>query len=255
MKLDLGRTVLTAVIPSLQLLREDYIVHQELQMFLPHLFADQEYRNYVAYSEGYKLLDNGAAEGDTYDFQALNYLAQEFRINEVVIPDTIGHCDLTIELARWSEGAFRPEGVKWMAVAQGRNIQELLKCWRELLRLEHVDVIGIPRHINKWGPMQRFTLLDALTRYTIEDFFAKPIHALGSHSWVSEVAALATLKGVRSMDTSLPIHLAALGLDILYCSEGRKRPENYFDMEWSDDRRELARRNVEQFQHWAKETS
>ena len=243
----------TAIIPPIDLLTEKLVESQEMYMFLPHLLDREEYRAHITRCEGYRILDNGAAEGTTYEFDALNSIAATFYIDEVVIPDVIGDCDLTIELARWAGSAAKPQGVKWMAVVQGQKISEVLKCWREMLRLEWVDVIGVPRHLNKYHPTARFALIQSLRQMSTpdEDFFAKPVHALGSHSWVSEVAALARLGCVRSIDTSLPLHMAQLGESLRTAQEGQKRPADYFEHRWTQEEVVMARDNIRVFQHWA----
>lgn len=241
-----------AIIPPLALLDEQWVRHQPMHMILPHLFPSEEYRDYVKNSTGYKLLDNGAAEGDTYNFDALNGMAEAFNIDEVVIPDTIGDCDLTIEQARWACRSRKPQGVKWMAVVQGEEIDQFLKCWRELVRLEYVDVIGVPRHMNKKMPTARYQLLKSIRDHVrSEGFLSKPIHALGSHSWGREVKALAELGVVRSMDTSFPIHMAQHGIDLQFDSEGIPRASDYFEWLPNEEGRIHARDNFLTYTTWA----
>jgi hypothetical protein len=232
------------------LIEEPWILEQRMQMFLPHLLDREEYRHYMLKADGYKLMDNGAAEGETYGFDALNSIAATFGINEVVIPDTIGDCDLTIDLARWAVRSHKPQGVKWMAVVQGDSPSTLLKCWRELMRLDYVDIIGVPRHINKHHPQARYQFLRSVKKLRKEDLWFKPIHALGSHSWLREVTALAEL-GIRSMDTSLPLHMAYLEQAMVTASIGVPRSPDYFDGRWNEGRRILGASNVDTFQHWA----
>ena len=65
-----------------------------------------------------------------------------------------------------------------------------------------------------------------------------------------EVTALAEL-GIRSMDTSLPLHMAYLEQAMVTASTGVPRSPDYFDGRWNEGRRILGASNVDTFQHWA----
>lgn len=244
--------MLVACIPPLALCNEDYVINQKAHLFLPQLFVYPQYVQYVDNAVGYKILDNGAAEGYSTELESLIEMAQDWKIDEVVIPDIIGDCDLSIELARWAGRVNKPQGVKFQAVVQGTSVAEALKSFRELRRLEHVDTIAIPRHFNKFHPTSRHALMASLAE-AAEFWYEKPIHCLGYHSWMAEIKALARLP-IRSLDTSTPFHMAQHGLSLDTSPVNVARQEDFFLWEPDDEQRRLAQHNFNTFVRWAEKT-
>jgi hypothetical protein len=194
--------------------------------------------------KGYRILDNGAAESDLRPINQLLNLIDEFDFDELVLPDVLMGCDQTLQYARSYSGlkATRPY-LKLMAVAQGMNFQELMKCITGLTHMEHVDTIGLPRWmLSSFGIQSRVALARSLYE---DDNYPKPIHCLGANAkWPGEMFELKGIKNIRSMDTSLPF---VYGLKRVWLPSDRVlwREPHYFKSEiLTDYQRKAVEDNV-----------
>jgi hypothetical protein len=205
-----------ALIPPIPLL--ETISNRPYHLVLAHLCQRYpKYKETYTSFEGYKILDNGAAEGELItDPDILHGLAEDIGAQEIVLPDAMGDGLATIDMANKFP---RDSRFKYMGVAQGDNPAG---CARGIL----CDVLALPRIINKNNPWNRWRIADKL-----KDQIDVPIHCLGQGGWVREPALLAQLPNVRGMDTSLPYVLAHAGLPItevgMYTG---KRPDDYFNL-------------------------
>ena len=104
-----------------------------------------------------------------------------------------------------------------MAVLQGRTIEEILELYKNYLNDDRINVIGLSftlviqelssdRYINQF--LNRLLILEKLNDYIIKNNInAKPIHMLGSSSWI-EAIICNKYKFIRSNDTKLLSRLA-----------------------------------------------
>jgi hypothetical protein len=207
-------------------------------------------------NERYTILDNGAAEGTAVSWNQLALLVQEWGLHEVVIPDRLGDCDWTIENARQAKQLVQPlreQGVKIAAVVQGQTLAEVMKCVYAFAGWDHIDVICLPRILNKqFMPSSRYRLAESLAKDELTRDI--PIHCLGSYyPHPQEMRALKDLPNVRSMDTSLPF---VYGFAERYVKYGypRKmdlqRVEGYFEYKPTPRQKEVSSANVNQCLDW-----
>lgn len=205
---------------------------------------------------GYKILDNGAAEGDQVHPVQLIELAQELQVNEVVVPDEMGNTRDTIQKAMEFDHVARrfPTRFKYMGVLQGRTLAQLEMCLEYYIRQPWISTIAFPRILQEyWHPLIRLEFIRNLERIIREAH--KEIHCLGSTRYPQEVRQLAKLGYVRSIDTCVPAELARQGLvldgDVQY--EGRGQgffewtPSNT-DLEW------LCNKNYQNYLEWAEQS-
>lgn len=165
--------------------------------------AGLEYRVYFrarSMAGDYVILDNGAAEGDTFGSSALNIAAGMIKAKEVVVPDVLNNAQLTMEygdahLSRLINGK--------MIVPHGNTIEEWENCARYLLDRGTVQTIGLP----KWSPIQRNVVLDRIAKlgwHTELD-----VHLLGLQGPPDDIKYLARdYPWIRSVDTGAPIAYA-----------------------------------------------
>lgn len=233
---------------------------------LLHLTEDNDYhlvlpapmtlytRYYTFYKRtyGYKILDNGEAEGLRAGPRTLLDFAATINANEIVMPDTIGDSRRTIRQARkWEKHAV--DDFRYMGVVQGESPEEVQECMKFMYECDYVHSIGLPKHLTEvLGDNARYTLAKKL--WQVSD---KPIHCLGcAPNGIIEVAKLAECSNVRGIDTSLPTFCALWGFDIRRDNvQGAYRPNDYWDMDVFDKEEiALVKRNHQTFLDWAKAT-
>jgi len=199
-------------------------------LVLPQVMeVSEEYSDFYAEIEGFKILDNGAAEGETIYHQDLHAAAEHIAADEVIVPDVMGSCtDTIIEVKRFEQWAL-PDTFRYAGVVQGENMAEVMKCLTFYDHLPWISNVHIPRILNRLiHKTFRMTFLEALTEAAGTHFSYRfnNMHCLGASEWVREVAALADISNIRGMDTSLPFNMAMAGrsLDQEYLG----RAQDYF---------------------------
>jgi hypothetical protein len=210
-----------ALITPIDLL--DFAALSDYHLVLPQLFDNERYRRFYTDAKGFKILDNGAAEGYTADGRELHDVALAIGAAEIVVPDCMGDCAETIRLAR----AFEPyvqSGYNYVGVAQGRTIAEVVKCITFFEHTPWITTLALPRILNSIHKTTRFNLIEPI----LKEFKFHALHCLGASAWVREVLAIADLDvTARGMDTSLPVVMGLAGRSLQdgYIARGPQ----YFD--------------------------
>ena len=193
----------------------------------------------------YVILDNGIAEGLTYGSTRLFTLADKVGAQEIVIPDIMGNALGTIDEYK----KFRPSLTKkynYMAVLQGTTANEVRECLRAIDTFcPWVTAIGIPRILNKIHHNFRALFTEWLDKEGYGNIYE--FHYLGASSKNDEVWDLGDLDFARGIDTSKPIYMGLLGLDIDK-DEDPGRPDDYFRMTTHPD---LVMQNALLYREWA----
>lgn len=215
--------------------------------------ADQRpYTDFFAEAQGYKILDNGAAEGETIsDPGQLLGCARQINADEIVVPDVIGDAMATAATVKLFEKHTLPDEFNYMAVVQGSTMQEILRMVQLYEELEWITTIALPRHLLKtFGDDIRMHLARIIQNET--RFKKENIHCLGAGSWTQEVRALARQDLVRGMDTSLPINFGLLGHPVTDDLIIKRQPD-YFSrtLTRTDPLWRLISDNVRTYLGWA----
>lgn len=229
----------------------EHMPNTGLHLVLAPLLRRNLYRGFYYAVSGYKILDNGAAEGELVKPRKLLTLAHSIKVDEVVVPDVMTKCEETMELVRSFEKYARqyPE-FKYQAVVQGTHYSEWWKCLNFYLEQDWIDVVAFPRCMNNG---ERTTRVSFLSDAFQEGALPKSVHILGASRWVEEVKAFAIMGRhgqIRSMDTSLPVVMGIAGctLDYDYVS----RQTDYFDTNPANVDMEVIQKNVRTYLKWAK---
>lgn len=187
--------------------------HMVLPSFID--YADETYTNFYKDLSGYKILDNGTAEGKLHSALRLHDMAEQVGADCIIVHDKLGQTDLTIKLCRAFAKHHNP-ALDYMGVLQGKTLSEVLKClYFYDNECPWITMLGIPRILCYLHKTQRVTLtesiIDQQQKGNIRPF---KLHALGASEWVNEIHLLREA-GVHGMDTSLPVvyGLEAVGLD------------------------------------------
>ena len=204
------------------------IAHLNLEKFndyhlcLAHLLGDIEYHNFFwKQQDKYVIMDNGVVEtGKAMPIKRLISLAKSVGATEMVLPDEIHDCSLTLQMAHDAMYEIKQQelDIKIMAVPQGRNLAEWQTCVREYLRMG-IDCIGISRFIVKY--ISREEAL-ASTPELLESKL--DIHLLGCPNRPQEIADINARFGnrIRGVDSGVATMYTQEGIRM---SDGENKPD------------------------------
>lgn len=215
-------------------------------MLAPLLKKDREYAKFFRDVEGYRILDNGVAEGERMSLPDIAAIAKDYDVEEIVVPDFLSDTNRTIKAARAFE-RFAVSGKEYMGVVQGNTAAELIKCATALSFLDYITVLGLPRVMSNIHRGMRATFAETLTGMYDRQM---PFHCLGSTNDPREVVTLLPLKTVRSMDTCMPISMGFEGKSVRIDTY-EKRVKDYFKLEVpSKSKLDLISDNIRTFLDW-----
>ena len=192
-----------------------YEFHAGEHMFLTHLVEKYPmYADVALRCSGYKILDNSLIElGGAVSMGRVLSAADKIRADEIILPDVFKKGPETVKAVRAAIAELRekyPNGnwpYKLMAVAQGRNEKEWVKCYEQLLEISEIDVIGIPKVLATMHPQGRPYFVNMHC-----DLCRKPHHLLGLWYSFEELRHYDNPQHIRSCDTVLRAFLAANNL-------------------------------------------
>ena len=196
-----------------------------------------EYYEFYRDAKGFKILDNGAAEGKSVSPQDLLMWADAIQADEVVAPDVYGHMDGTVDLLR--HFVHFADGWKIMAVMQSTTWPQFDYIFKTALHL-NANTLALPRVMcEHMGPFARLVAAEMIRSASDIE-----VHALGCTRRLSEARDLARQGIVRGIDSSAPVvqGLFGQGLRGLYSS----RPSDFF----VKDPTQTARDNLDAFYRW-----
>lgn len=223
-------------------------------MVLPHLLRSKTYTDFYRNIPGFKILDNGEAENVRDKFTDIDLLTLGLAIgaDEIVVPDVIRHCDLTIQKAHqfWDVLGKFENRFKFMGVVQGRSHAELMKCLNGLVYTDYISSLGIPRHLPETIGDKSIRIW--LAEFINEEFPGYDIHFLGAHSFVKEALLAAELGFVRGMDTSAPVVIGLERMDIRTAYYGRQ--SGFFKLDADELQHKWIDHNVSTFIDWCSDT-
>ena len=238
-----------AIIPPMahtELAEGDY------HLILPQLVDQRKrsaYRLFYQETDGYKILDNGAAEGARVSNDVLMQTAADLKVDEIMVPDVLGDHEQTYHLAK--EFAPIAKDYDWFTyagVVQGRDRAEVVQSVHLFMDIDYINVLAIPRHLcAKISRYIRFDIINALHDDLVERFEA--VHFLGSSMWAKEPVLLSDLPVARGMDTSYPTYMGMEGLAI--DDPWITRPKAYFKRTIEPENEELTRENIRRYREWA----
>lgn len=227
----------------------------DMHMILPEMIHNPSYTKHFQNVQGYKILDNGAAEGvdpDQDTWAKLLDTANVLKVDEIVVPDVMGDGLATqvraLAFDRWlqAELSLRPNTFNYMGVAQGDTSHEVLSCIQTLASIDSITTLGMPRILTEQNHMTRLNLIDAIWP-KVRHQFPKGIHCLGGSSWKFEPLLLADLGSVRSIDTSFPANMSLAGHDLV-SDPFVSRPNDFWTKKFPSEK--LAALNHLMFTQW-----
>jgi len=250
-------------------------------LLLSHLLKHKKYlQHYKAQrvKGAYLVLDNSAHENSIGE-SASTLLTQavELQAQEVVVPDCLDDAEGTIESALssieyWFEGDRASEmrllDPALMYVPQGKNREQWLECFKELVRLQvytakkrqaRTDfVIGLSKDYEVWdGGLLRLLneYIGPVKRDAADRNIRISVHLLG---WGRELWNLADIRRqcpwIRSTDSAKPFVYALKNIELTmaaYPPEYPGRRTRYFMTKMSEQQKAVAENNVRIFKQCA----
>ena len=219
-------------------------------LVLPHLLRTARYSRFYHEAPGYKILDNGVAEDVNVDDDDLIALMATNNFDELVVPDAMGDCELTIwKMNNFERLAKANPWYSYMGVCHGTTMPEVMKCIQAMYYSPYITTIGLPRIlVDTIHREARVNLAQFIYSHLGLD---KPIHCLGSGSFKQEPILLNELGAAtpRGIDTSMPVYMGMLLKDI-ETDNYERRPSDYFDRHTGPAERKWIEHNVRVYTHW-----
>src|SRR5215831_7772239 len=219
-------------------------------LILAHLLGDRTYRDFYRQATGWKILDNGAAEGELVAPDELIRLATDIRANEIVVPDELGDSFVTIMRARqFKEIADLHPEFRYMGVVQGRNDKERRGCLTIMQHLGYMNVYALPRVMTLHDTHARIAFAASCYADNVRPSF----HCLGSGHWCEEIKALANLPMIRSADTAMPIKMGLRSQELVHDAwyDADAHTKDYFTRTPYTHERRIIDSNIRTYLDWA----
>jgi hypothetical protein len=188
----------------------------------------------------FKMLDNGAYEGSTSSIDDLLKLAKEYGVDEIVAPDILKDYKKTFDLTVPAlEKIYRAQ-LDAAIVPQGKDINEWILCYRQMIELKNVRTICIP----KWLGRQRPFVIAHLMKNNLWKPQQFEYHLFGL-DYVEELDVYRRMGAqLRSVDTSMPFTLAANGMKVGYFTTTENKRVS-FQATFTEAQRKLANENMQ----------
>ena len=146
------------------------------------------------------LLDNGAAEADQMTLDVMWSVIEQINPSEVILNDCLMDCDETIRRSTEALNFYKQKGFegKFMFVPQGHDLEEWIKCYENFDKTD-ISTIGVSKFVTSgWNDS------DAREKCCACIDGAYPVHLLGCHESINEVAHIAhNYRNIRSNDTAI----------------------------------------------------
>lgn len=193
------------------------------------------------------ILDNSIFElGEAYDENRYYYWVQALRPTYTIIPDILNDCDGTMaRLNDWfKKFPDTLDFTKAIAVVQGQNQEEAIRCFHKLQDDPRVAKIGISfdsaSHLkSELSPEEkmlahmagRIDFVNTVTKFGWNRSIKKPLHLLGC-SLPQELKYYSSFDDgvIDSVDTSCPVVHGFMGIKIESVGLARKHPQKLFTL-------------------------
>lgn len=200
-------------------------------------------------------LDNGAAEHSLVTEETLLNAVEELQPDEVISPDVLFDKDQTLKnldsfiTEMYQRGLFKK--TKLFGCPQGKDEEEWIKCYIQMLNNPNVSVIGLSKiavpkcFLNKENDEGIKEARRICIKYLeVSNLIRKPLHFLGMGSPTEYTEYDNPL--LRSTDSCYTILAAINGIDFSKGDFRRIKTTNaYFKKELNENEIEAAKRNVQ----------
>lgn len=244
---------IATIVPSnyLHLVKDDYY-----HLCLAHLIGKDE--EYTLFYQDMKcgpdskfiIMDNGVAEGETLDIEEIYYKASVVMADELVLPDVFLDGPATVKSSLAALNLLEEFNYKGriMAVPQGCDYDEWLRCATTLLKDGRIHTLGIPKNLVKLkGNLGRLRAIMDLNLIRMIDNVS--IHLLGCWTDPREVGMI--YRNIRSVSPGVTIRGVDSGIATIYAQEGlplipdkHPKPKRIVDFAGKDLDEDLLYQNI-----------
>lgn len=156
----------------------NYIEDKDYYMCLAQLvLKNEEYAEFYrkkAKEGKYVILDNGAAEGESLNFDDLYEAYAMIQPTEIILPDVLFDSYETIKRSViFYQSYMADEECKIMVVPQAESLRKWISCTRDMLDIMPINTIGIPKWLGSKNRLYRVAASGCLAETK------KEIHLLG----------------------------------------------------------------------------
>ena len=226
-------------------------------MILAHLLKNEDYLNYyksTRYTRKWTLLDNGMAENAQITSDELIDLVDIIHPDCVVALDSIGNGPECLQKTKdfCEQIDKRYPQMQVMGVPHGKDQEEYLDCYQQMLEIPQITHIGISKFVSAsfLGNKPPFeSRCNCLYQLDVNRLLNrnKRIHLLGCNNPI-EILYAKQFQAVETIDSCLPVLYGANKTNLnLDTSETTRipTPEDYFEYPQFDlDQRSIARDNI-----------
>ncbi|TXH54667.1 MAG: hypothetical protein E6Q97_10345 [Desulfurellales bacterium] len=232
----------------------DLVKERDYHLILPHLIENSDYASVYKAVDGFKILDNGEAEGLQPDPEELFRAANAVSAHEIVVPDTLRDADRTIEQCReFSKLAAKHPKYSYMAVVQGSDLAEIMKCFMFYQTQGWIQRVAFPRAWYELHRGLRASMAESMADELRRSFLG--VHCLGANAFLQEPILLASIPGsnpISGMDTSLPASAAIAGEDLSIVSATTPRQDGFFEYPYKSTTHALMEHNINVYTGWCR---
>ena len=226
-------------------------------------YKDRNYRNFFKSlrqltDRPYIILDNGAAEKDQVDDDLLLDIVEDLRPDEVIAPDTLYDSqDTLLRTREFVRKMFKRKLTTFttiMGCPQGLTVEEWINCYKAMLSMPHISVIGLSKISIPycWMKAKNDTAIAESRNKCIDlliekNLIKKDLHFLGMGD-PAEFEHYKTLNKYkayfRSTDSCYTVLAAYHGIDFHKEFKRVETDNSYFDIELTDNQIKLALKNI-----------
>lgn len=228
----------------------DYIKDWDYHMVLAHKLEDYDYCKAYQEIKGFKIFDNGVAEGAKFEDYILIGMAHVVGANEIVCPDVMHDNQASIE--KLVEFMRRDDNhTPVMAVMQATNWIEFNRILDVALELE-VASVALPKLLYKHlGSSARLVAAEIVRR----ENNGIPIHCLGCSRHLSEAKDLARQGIVRGIDSAAPVVIGCQDRSIAHARYDWEQSHSAIPNFWSQKMTNMIGANLVDFNRWCETPS
>lgn len=229
----------------LEAIKQDY--HLCLAQRLVDDLAYLEWHEKLDKKNHFVIVDNGAAEGEMFDFDQVVGWAKRIGAAEVVMPDVLKRASDTLHMWMSTAPWELLEPKMRMIVPQGNGWAEWIDCAEKMYDIMRREggftSWGLPKHLERLSGGRAWAVGWLKSRGLLDDH---EVHMLGAWgSPVNEIYAATTIyKDIRGIDTGAPIAYAARGLII----DGPERASLDWNVDLNNEGMKTAVKNAQLIQ-------
>lgn len=221
------------------------------------IHKNEKYADYYANDSSYKITDNMAAEnGVSSPVNQIIEAVRKVGSNEVWASDKLYDKDETLKLTKQFIKEFKKHDdlkhVKIVGVPQGKNLNEWLDCYKEMVDNNDIDVIAL----SKYSCPEAFSEISGTkvigksrpvaVKYLHDKKIAtKPLHLAGADNFIiDEIKAVKEYPMIRSIDSNIAFKLGVMGFKIDECDNEPEERLNHHMTKLTDKQRTLISYNI-----------